>query len=90
MSYLRVGSSLVHIHDPQPSMHGIRVLHCPTCERRRRMWRTYTDWYGSNLTCLTCGEEWQDGVRCQRPFQRGWRQENVAAARAQMKRMQKS
>jgi hypothetical protein len=60
----------------------LRYMHCPTCKTRRRMSEHWDGaWYGSTLSCMSCGEMWQDGVRGYRPFQRGWRQERVRALR---------
>lgn len=60
------------------------VVPCPTCERRRRMWMEHAAWYGPLLTCLSCGDSWQDGERLMRPFARGWRQRSIDAARKRM------
>lgn len=57
------------------------VTHCPICERRRRMVRTWEMWYGDTVYCLTCGERWEDGERSERPFRRGWREDNLRHAR---------
>lgn len=71
----------VHVHAPQPDAFGIRRHHCPTCKRRTFMVWRHTPWYGSDDTCLRCGEEWQDGERAERPFAPRWRERNKAAAR---------
>ena len=60
-----------------------RILPCPTEGRRRRMVQKYGGlWYGDDLTCLGCGDAWADGERYARPFARGWRQKQIARARA--------
>jgi hypothetical protein len=58
-----------------------RVMHCPTCDRRRRFACRFEAWYGVEVTCLGCGDRWCDGERAERPFMRGWRQESIARAR---------
>ena len=58
------------------------VEHCPTCERPRRMLYRLAAWYGAEWTCLTCGEEFDaDEGRKERPFRRGWREDNVQRSR---------
>lgn len=57
------------------------VRNCPTCKARRRMYGALQWWYGWAITCCTCGETWQDGEMCPRPFMRGWRKESSAKAR---------
>jgi hypothetical protein len=59
-----------------------RVLHCPTCKRRRRFSGRDATWYGVTWTCCACGESFGDGERLARPFKPGWRAEARAAARA--------
>lgn len=59
-----------------------RIAHCPTCERRRRFAGLHEIWYGITWTCLACGDSWGDGMRMQRPFQRGWRAKSRRRARA--------
>lgn len=58
-----------------------RLLHCPTCERRRRFVIHWELWYGDAATCLGCGDRWMDGERGERPFARGWREKAKAKAR---------
>ena len=71
----------VHVHAPQPDDFRIRRHFCPTCNRRTYMLWRHTPWYGVDVTCLRCGEEWQDGQRAERPFAPRWRERNKAAAR---------
>ena len=77
----------VHVHAPQPDAFGIRRHHCPTCKRRTFLVWRHTPWYGSDETCLRCGEEWQDGNRAERPFAPRWRERNKAAARKLYRRL---
>ena len=71
----------VHICRAKTIYRVTRIVHCPTCERRRKMLYEYAEWYGATETCLTCGEQWGDGERLPRPFAPGWRKDNVAAAK---------
>jgi hypothetical protein len=65
---------------PKPSRRVI--TYCHTCERKRRMVRTWGGvWYGDTWTCLACGESWTTEGRGYRPFRRGWRAEAIARAR---------
>ena len=58
------------------------VEFCSTCERPRRMLYRLAAWYGAEWTCLTCGEEFNsDEGRKERPFRRGWREDNVRRAK---------
>jgi hypothetical protein len=41
----------------------------------------HAPWLGTDATCLRCGEHWQDGVRADRPFERGWRKKSIKAAK---------
>lgn len=68
--------SFVHIHAPAAMDERCVVVDCPTCERPRRMFSRYFEWYGASVTCAGCGEEWHDGQRAERPFCPGWRKQN--------------
>lgn len=59
-----------------------RIIHCPTCKRRRRFAGVDRGaWYGVIWTCCGCGDSWGDGERLPRPFKRGWRTEAKSAAK---------
>ena len=58
-----------------------RILHCPTCKRRRRFAGRDYVWYGPSITCCGCGDSWSDGERHDRPARRGWRTIEIAAAK---------
>lgn len=58
--------------------------HCPTCKGRRKFWAWFQHWYGWTVTCLRCGDRWQDGEMLERPFKPRWRQENIDHARKMM------
>lgn len=68
------------------SVLGWRITYCPTCERRRKMLVRSAVWYGDDLTCLTCGDAWQDGEMMPRPFRPRWRQDRVQSARSDLAR----
>ena len=74
----------IHIYRPQPILVECVVDTCPTCERmRKHLWTCY-EWYGGTLSCAGCGDSWQDGLRAERPFARGWRRENIEHVRARL------
>jgi hypothetical protein len=58
-----------------------RIMHCPTCGRRRRFAGLDAAWYGPTMTCCGCGDSWTDGEPCPRPFRRGWRKDAIAKAK---------
>ncbi len=41
----------------------------------------FQEWYGWDSTCLCCGDRWQDGEMCERPFRPRWRPERILRAR---------
>jgi hypothetical protein len=63
---------------------GIETVRCPTCDTERGFLLEHYEWYGWNLTCLFCGEQWGDGERLERPFRRAWRKQSVAEALARL------
>lgn len=71
----------IHIHAPQATERKLVRTNCPTCKKTRFMAAWFTPWYGWDHTCLKCGESWQDGEMCERPFVRAWRQKSVEDAR---------
>ena len=54
---------------------------CPTCNKRTKFLCEHEGWYGVYFTCLSCGDRWGDGEMLERPFCRGWRQENIKHAK---------
>ena len=81
MTCKQIGGAIVCGSWDLPNMR--KVLECPTCEQRRWFLIHFDGiWYGDTKTCLTCGDMWQDGFRLQRPFEPGWRQKRIAAAKA--------
>ena len=76
----------------QPTITDLRLqrLPCPTCKRRRWFVRWFQEWYGWNDTCLRCGENWQDGEMCPRPFRPRWRQDNIESAKRIYRRERKA
>jgi hypothetical protein len=65
-----------------PSFPIRRILTCPTEGRRRRMagWDS-GPYYGPTLICCGCGDSWSCGEMRPRPFRRGWRAKEIAAAK---------
>ncbi len=80
-------SAVLHVHAPQPDSFGISRNHCPTCKRRTYMVWRHTPWYGHDHTCLRCGESWQDGQMCERPFAPRWRERSKKEARVIYRRL---
>lgn len=80
-------TAVVHICAPQPDEAWKRRRQCPTCERRTTLVFFHTPWYGVDITCLRCGENWdgEEGRR-ERPFEPGWRPRSIAAARKRWRR----
>ena len=39
------------------------IVRCPVCKRRTRHIVRMAVWYGDDVTCLACGNEWSDGYR---------------------------
>ena len=70
----------IHVCWTNYSIQEVRTMDCYTCGTIQRMLCQFQDWYGWTITCLTCGEQWQDGERVERPFMRGWRKLAIEAA----------
>jgi hypothetical protein len=79
----------IHIHSPPIDQIAIVRLDCPTCAKSRFMVRFFQEWYGSTLTCLKCGERWQSGEMCPRPFYRAWRKDSVRQVKETYRRWRK-
>lgn len=71
----------IHIHSPPIVNHKTLRRKCPVCQRRTTMFGWAQRWYGWHLTCLSCGDSWQDGERLPRPFCPRWRQESIRRAK---------
>ena len=71
----------IHIHAPQPVTKRKFRRHCPTCQKRTTFIAFGYEWYGWLVTCLSCGDQWSDGERCERPFARGWRAKSIERAK---------
>jgi len=54
---------------------------CPTCKRKTLFFCQHTPWHGWGLTCLRCGERWDDVEMLERPFCPSWRRDNIRSAR---------
>lgn len=76
---------MIHIHSPPAVIRRKSRRHCPTCGKRTTFVGWFYEWYGWSITCLSCGDKWNDGFREARPFARGWRQQNIAAAKRRWK-----
>jgi hypothetical protein len=71
----------VHIYAPAPVRVWKRRMKCPVCERRTTFVCDAYEWYSGTITCLGCGDSWNEDGRMQRPFKRNWRPEAIAKAR---------
>ena len=49
----------------QYSITKLPVIHCPTCNKRRRFLAQYQEGYGPTITCLGCGDTRSDGRLCE-------------------------
>lgn len=82
-----MSEGLIHICFSRKDMESRRIQFCPTCKKRRRFYGWFQEWYGWEITCLGCGDRWQDGELAERPFRPRWRQENIAEAKKCWKRL---
>ena len=71
----------VHVLVPQVIDRKLSRIKCPTCQRRTFAVGWYAEWFGWSMTCLRCGERWNDGEQEPRPFRRGWRKDSIARAK---------
>lgn len=71
----------IFVCSPQPIKRRIVIGVCPDCKKRTRFLCFCVEWYGWGKTCLRCGREWNDGEWTALPFERGARQNNIAAAK---------
>ena len=76
-----MGEGLVHINAPQPTSRRKFRKVCPTCKAKRTMVTWFYEWYGPTITCLGCGEQWNEDGMLPRPFEPGWRKKGIARAR---------
>jgi len=74
----------VSICRPTVTDRKLKRLSCPTCKKKRMMWMWFQEWYGWHVTCLGCGEQWQDGEMLERPFMPAWRKKNIERAKKNM------
>ena len=74
-------SGELHINWTRPSQWKQVRRRCPTCKRRTQFWGWFQEWYGWHITCLSCGDAWQDGEMLPRPFCPGWRRDRIVAAK---------
>lgn len=64
------------IHISRPSVSAARndVGDCPVCKRPQVFYSWFEYWRGWHSTCSNCGDSWQDGEHCPRPYFCGpWR-----------------
>ncbi|KKK58840.1 hypothetical protein LCGC14_3040370 [marine sediment metagenome] len=80
---------MIHVHAPPCVKHKLERMPCPTCEKPKWFVCFLYEWYGWSVTCLACGEHWNDGERQERPFMRGWREKSKQSARDHYRRLVK-
>lgn len=78
----------IHINWTRYTRRDLSRNFCPTCDKRTFFVAFFQDWYGWASTCLRCGDRWQDGEFCERPFMRGWRKKSIEAAKKTFRRFQ--
>ena len=76
--------SYIHVCAPDPIIRKAVFLKCPTCKTKRRFLAECYEWYGATLTCLTCGDIWNDGELKERPHRHAWRTASVYNAKQRL------
>lgn len=76
----------VHIKFTKFTKRKVAEQDCPTCKSKQEFLCEFENWYGWTTTCLNCGDRWQDGELCPRPFFRGWRKQSVRHALEKVKK----
>ncbi len=71
---------------PAPVEIKTTLIDCPTCEKKTEFLCEYYEWYGGEITCLNCGDSWNEEGRAPRPFERGWREKSISRAKATLER----
>jgi len=71
-----------HFDEQKIMMHD-----CPTCKSEQQFLAEHEPWYGWSLTCLNCGDQWNDGELSERPFARGWRQRAIDHAKQRIEKL---
>jgi len=77
----------IHIYAPKTARWELKRRKCPVCLKRANILYEFYEWYGWHVTCLRCGDQWEDGELLSRPFRPGWRKENIARAKERLKRI---
>jgi len=83
--------NMTHVNWTRYSKVQCKLLHCPNCSKkdygnpRRRCLCEFQEWYGWNVTCISCGEQWQDGEMLPRPFAPHWRKDNIENAKKRLR-----
>lgn len=69
----------IHVNAPSSS-HTLKKHECPTCNKNSFMLGHHAMWYGTDWTCLGCGERFNEDGIVERPFMRGWRKKSIESA----------
>ena len=75
----------LHICRPIEERREVREMACPTCEAVTPQLCSFYEWYGWSVTCIGCGDRWQDGEMCPRPFAPRWRKMSIQDALARLR-----
>lgn len=80
----------IHICFSRKDEESVKVRKCPSCEREdAQFYGWFQEWYGWNMTCTECGEQFADGEWLERPWRPGWREENILEALMAIDEMKK-
>lgn len=77
----------IHINWTRHDILDLSRHFCPNCNKKTFFTAFHQDWYGWDLTCLKCGDQWQDGQMCERPFARGWRKQSIERAKRHYRKL---
>ncbi len=80
MAWVKALGTYIHIYASSAEARRKLRRRCGTCAKRTRQVAIYYGIFGWTLTCCRCGEQWVDGERRPRPFERGWRKRNISKA----------
>ena len=78
--------TLVHVSFRRIDAKIIDRQDCPTCGKPRFFVCLFQHWYGWDVTCLKCGDQWSEEGMYPRPFRPRWRQDNIDSAKCAWRR----
>ena len=77
----------VYVCAPDPDAFELKKIGCGNCNKRSWFVCVHYEWYGWNVTCLRCGDTWEDGEMLPRPWMPQWREKSIANAENQYRRL---